>query len=75
LLLDEPFTGLDDEASRALVARLAALREKGSIVLLATHDLETIERLVDRVAVLREGRLASLDAGPGALRERYRRLM
>ncbi len=75
VLLDEPFTGLDDEASRALVARLGALREAGAIVLLATHDIETVEGLVDRVAVLREGRLAALEAGPGALRERYRRLM
>ncbi|HEX2339801.1 MAG TPA: ABC transporter ATP-binding protein [Vicinamibacterales bacterium] len=75
VLLDEPFTGLDDEASRALVGRLAALREAGAIVLLATHDLETVERLVDHVAVLREGRLLALEAGPGALRERYRKLM
>jgi heme ABC exporter ATP-binding subunit CcmA len=75
VLLDEPFTGLDDDASRALVGRLTALREQGAIVLLATHDLETVERLVDRVAVLREGRLLALESGPGALRERYRRLV
>jgi ABC-type multidrug transport system ATPase subunit len=75
VLLDEPFTGLDDEASRGLVERLAAQREAGAIVLVATHDLETVERLVDRVAVLREGRLLALEAGPGALRERYRKLM
>jgi heme exporter protein A len=75
VLLDEPFTGLDDEASRGLVGRLASLREGGAIVILATHDLETVERLVDHVAVLREGRLLALEAGPGALRERYRQLM
>jgi heme exporter protein A len=75
VLLDEPFTGLDDDASRALVSRLAALRKEGAIVLVATHDLETVEQLVDRVAVLREGRLVALEAGPGALRERYRKLM
>jgi heme exporter protein A len=75
VLLDEPFTGLDDEASRGLVERLAAQREAGAIVLVATHDLETVERLVDRVAVLREGRLLALEAGSGGLRERYRRLM
>jgi heme exporter protein A len=75
VLLDEPFTGLDDDASRALVARLAALRGDGAIVLVATHDLETLEPLADRVAILREGRLVALETGPGALRERYRRLM
>jgi heme exporter protein A len=75
VLLDEPFTGLDDDASRALVARLSALREEDRIVLVATHDLETVEPLVDRVAVLREGRLVALDPGAGALRERYRKLV
>jgi heme exporter protein A len=75
VLLDEPFTGLDDDASRALVARLTALRDAGAIVLVATHDLEIVERLVDHVAVLRDGRLVGLEAGSGALRERYRRLV
>ena len=72
VLLDEPFTGLDDAATTALVARLAGLRAAGCIVLLATHDLETIDGLADRAVQLRGGRLLPIDAGPGALRERYR---
>jgi ABC-type multidrug transport system ATPase subunit len=75
VLLDEPFTGLDDAATRALVERLASLRAAGRIVLIATHDLETVERLVDRVVVLRDGRLAGIETGRGALRERYRAAM
>ena len=73
VLLDEPFTGLDDASTAALAARLVELRTRGSIVIVATHDLETIEGLVDRAVMLRDGRLISLDAGPGSLRDRFRR--
>ena len=73
VLLDEPFTGLDDAASSALRARLADLRGAGCIVLLATHDLETIDGLADRAVLLRGGRLLSIDAGAGTLRDKYRR--
>ena len=73
VLLDEPFTGLDDAATSALGARLADLRGSGSFVIVATHDLETIDGLADRAVLLRGGRLLPIDDGPGTLRERYRR--
>lgn len=72
LLLDEPFTGLDDDSMRTLVARLVALRLAGHIVLVATHDLDVVDGRLDQVAVLREGRLSLLPDGPATLRERYR---
>lgn len=73
VLLDEPFTGLDDAATGALRQRLAGLREKGSIVLVTTHDLETIEGIIDRAVMLQNGRLLELPHGAGSLRDRYRR--
>jgi heme exporter protein A len=75
VLLDEPFTGLDDAATEALRHRLRELRTEGCIVLLATHDLETIDGLADRAVALAGGRLVPIDAGGGALRERYRRAL
>jgi ABC-type multidrug transport system ATPase subunit len=72
VLLDEPFTGLDDRATAALRDRLAGRRAAGCIVLLTTHDLETIEDLIDRAVLLQNGRLVAIEAGPGSLRERYR---
>ncbi len=72
LLLDEPFTGLDDASAAALVARLKDLRREGHIVVLATHDLDVAEGLLDRAAVLRDGRLLAIDESQGPLRERYR---
>ena len=72
VLLDEPFTGLDDASTAALQARLVALRGAGRIVVVATHDLETIEPVLDRALVLWNGRLETIERGGGSLRERYR---
>ena len=73
VLLDEPFTGLDDASADALKARLRRLRERGRIVVVTTHDVEAVEGLADRALLLKAGRLALLDAGAGTLRDRYRR--
>jgi heme exporter protein A len=73
LLLDEPFTGLDDESTSLLVERLRALRASGAIVLMATHDFDTADGLVDRAVCLTNGRLQPIEEGDGTLRERFRR--
>ena len=73
LLLDEPFTGLDEAASVALRQRLLETRHAGAIVLVTTHDLESIEGLVDAAVVLTRGRADQLQTGPGSLRQRYQR--
>jgi heme ABC exporter ATP-binding subunit CcmA len=73
LLLDEPFTGLDDAAVRATGERLRQARDAGAIVVVTTHDLEAIEPLADRALVLAAGRVTPIDDAPGGLRERYRR--
>jgi ABC-type multidrug transport system ATPase subunit len=72
LLLDEPFTGLDDASGQALVARLAGLKAGGHIVVVATHDLDLADGLLDRAAVLRDGRLLGVEDGSHSLRDRYR---
>jgi heme exporter protein A len=74
-LLDEPFTGLDDASAAALVARLRALRDSGAIVILATHDLELAEGLIDQAVFLRDGRVASTMTRPERLRSAYRDVM
>jgi ABC-type multidrug transport system ATPase subunit len=74
VLLDEPFTGLDDAATGALRRRLDGLRGAGAIVLVTTHDLETIEGIIDRAVMLQGGRLVTIEPGAGSLRDRYRRL-
>jgi ABC-type multidrug transport system ATPase subunit len=74
-LLDEPFTGLDDSSAAALVRRLGLLRESGAIVILATHDLEIAEGLLDEAVFLRDGRIASTVSRPEHLRSTYRDVM
>jgi heme exporter protein A len=75
VLLDEPFTGLDDASTAALVARLQGLRESGAIVVLATHDLDLAEGLLDSALFLRDGRMVDAVARPDALRSTYRSIM
>ena len=72
VLLDEPFTGLDETASRALAVRLRGLRDDGRIVFLATHDLDVVDGLLDRAVMLSRGRMMALFGSGGSLRERYR---
>lgn len=72
LLLDEPFTGLDDASVAALVSRLGELREAGRIIVVVTHDLDVAERLIDKVAVLKDGRLVAFEDAHGRVREHYR---
>ena len=73
LLLDEPFAGLDDQSASLLIDRLRQLRAGGAIVVMATHDFDSAERLVDRAFCLSGGRPRALDSAGGTLRERYRR--
>jgi heme exporter protein A len=75
VLLDEPFTGLDDESAALLGDRLSRLRADGAIVLMATHDFDSATGLVDRVVCLRNGRARDLGQVQGSLRERYRSVM
>jgi ABC-type multidrug transport system ATPase subunit len=71
VLLDEPFTGLDEASATTLLARLRGLRDEGRIVMLATHDLDLAEGLLDRAVFLRDGRVAEIVAQPSGLRAAY----
>ncbi len=75
VLLDEPFTGLDDASARALVARLSELRDGGAILIVATHDLDLAEGLLDQVVFLRDGRVVDAVERPDGLRAVYRHVM
>jgi len=75
VLLDEPFTGLDETSAQRLTDRLRWLKDAQRIVLLATHDLDVADGLVDRSVILKKGRMVELDGGSGSLRERYRAVL
>jgi heme ABC exporter ATP-binding subunit CcmA len=88
VLLDEPFTGLDQASTRALVDRLRERQRAGCLVVLATHDLDVADGLIDRAVYLRNGRMIGADGGgtpangggkpsgvAGNLSDRYRQIM
>ncbi|HVJ83419.1 MAG TPA: ABC transporter ATP-binding protein [Planctomycetia bacterium] len=61
LLLDEPTSGLDPAARRMFLEVVADAAADGKTVLLASHALHEVERIADRIIILRRGRVA-LDA-------------
>lgn len=73
LLLDEPFTGLDAQASRALVSQLIVDRDRGRAIVAVTHDPEVLWSAATRVVLL-EGGTVALDVprpdDPLPIRER-----
>ncbi|NKY16238.1 ABC transporter ATP-binding protein [Streptomyces somaliensis DSM 40738] len=70
LVLDEPTTGMDPTARRAVWAAVDRRRaEHGATVLLVTHNVIEAETVLDRVAVLHRGRVVACDT-PAALKER-----
>ena len=57
LLLDEPTSGLDPSAAAEFSGTVRAAAERGSAVLMATHDLYRVREMADRVGVLGAGRI------------------
>jgi heme exporter protein A len=72
LLLDEPYTGLDEASAERLTRRLTDL-DRGTTVLLATHDVERGVAIADRISILEAGRIA-FDA-TGASASEVRRIL
>ena len=58
LILDEPVSSLDPEGRRDLLALIAELRQRATIIF-STHVLADVERICDRVAILDHGRLVT----------------
>lgn len=57
LLLDEPFVGLDPKASFLLKEEFKALCETGVSIFFSTHVLEVVEKLCNKVAIIKQGKL------------------
>jgi len=70
LVLDEPTVGLDPQAKYLVWRKLFELKDQGVTQLLSTQNMEEATVLCDRVAVMNQGRILSLDA-PAALIKKY----
>jgi ABC-type multidrug transport system ATPase subunit len=61
LILDEPSSGLDPLNQQEFYRMVAEVRAEGRTVFLSSHILPEVEHTCDRVAIIREGRLAKID--------------
>ncbi len=74
LVLDDPTLGLDPVARREVYDELLSeLADRGTTILITTHDLAGIEGIADRVGILHEGRLL-VDGSLEALKARHRKV-
>jgi heme ABC exporter ATP-binding subunit CcmA len=75
LLLDEPYTGLDETACLNLNRMLSEFTDDGGTVLMTTHDIERGFRVADRVLVLDRGRIVlearTAETGIDEFKEKY----
>ncbi|MDO4836709.1 MAG: ABC transporter ATP-binding protein [Clostridia bacterium] len=62
LMLDEPFVGLDPKAAHTLKGIMHELVENGSAIFFSTHVLEVAEKLCNKIAIIKNGKLIA--AGP-----------
>ncbi|MGN1480055.1 MAG: ABC transporter ATP-binding protein [Acutalibacteraceae bacterium] len=57
IIMDEPFVGLDPKASHLLKGIMREICDNGGAIFFSTHVLEVAEKLCDKVAIIKEGRL------------------
>jgi ABC-2 type transport system ATP-binding protein len=62
VLLDEPFSGLDVGSSLVLRCLIQELAARGKVVLLSSHELDTVERVCARVVILHKGKIVADDS-------------
>jgi ABC-2 type transport system ATP-binding protein len=70
IILDEPTVGIDIDARESIHALLRALRDAGTTILLATHDLDQAQQLANRVGMLKGGRMV-LEGPPSDLIDQH----
>lgn len=57
LIMDEPFVGLDPKAAHTLKEIMREMCSEGAAIFFSTHVLEVAEKLCDKIAIIREGKL------------------
>jgi len=62
LVLDEPFVGLDPKAAFTFKNRMKKMCENGASIFFSTHILEVVEKLCDKVAILKDGEIVRMGA-------------
>ncbi|MCQ2771113.1 MAG: ABC transporter ATP-binding protein [Clostridia bacterium] len=75
LVLDEPFVGLDPKASHDLKEVMRQLCDEGKSIFFSSHVLEVVEKLCDKVAIIKDGKIvasgATEDIAGGSLEDKF----
>jgi ABC-2 type transport system ATP-binding protein len=74
LILDEPTSGFDPLMQEEFLALVGEQRKAGKTVFLSSHDLDEVQRVCDRVGIVREGRLAAVERVSDLIEQSYRRV-
>jgi ABC-2 type transport system ATP-binding protein len=74
LILDEPSSGLDPLMQAEFTEVLEEERQRGRTVFLSSHDLSEVERVADRVAIIRQGRIVAIEQVEQLARNRERHM-
>ncbi len=72
LILDEPTSGLDPLMQEEFLKVVREARERGGTVFLSSHDLDEVERVCDRVGIIRHGRLVDVEEVADLTERAYR---
>jgi sodium transport system ATP-binding protein len=70
LIFDEPTSGLDVLVARAVLQKIAELRDLGKTIVFSTHSMHEVEKLCSRVAIIHKGRVQAMGK-PAELLERF----
>src|SRR6185369_5594823 len=62
VLLDEPFSGLDVVSALVLRSLIGELAARGKVVLFSSHELDTVERISNRIVILHRGKVVADDS-------------
>ena len=72
LILDEPTSGLDPLMQEEFLSLVAEERDRGCTVLISSHELDEVERICDRVGIVRDGRMIAVERVADLLSRTYR---
>lgn len=74
LILDEPTGGLDPLVQEEFLEIVREVRDEGRTVFFSSHNLAEVERMCDRVGIIREGRLVATETTDGLVNRSFRRV-
>lgn len=74
VVLDEPTSGLDPLVQQTFFDLVRELRERGKTIFMSSHTLSDVERLCDRVGIVRDGRLVAIERVEDLRGQRIRRM-